>query len=144
MLSCFLVEDSAVIRQSLTAALEELLPLRVVASDADASAAIARLGDATLPCDLLIIDLFLRQGSGLDVLGAARRQRPQARRVVLSNHATPDMRRRAAALGADRVFDKSAELDELLAYCAALCAGTEAASDGGQDGTASAPPAAPA
>ena len=72
MLSCFLVEDSAVIRQNLTAALEELLPLRVVASDADASAAIARLGDATLPCDLLIIDLFLRQGSGLDVLGAGR------------------------------------------------------------------------
>jgi hypothetical protein len=39
---------------------------------------------------------------------------------VLSNYATPDIRRRCAALGADRVFDKSGELDELIAYCAEL------------------------
>lgn len=121
MLSCFLVEDSAVIRQNLTAALEELLPLQVVASDEDAPAAIARLDDAALRCDLVIIDLFLKQGSGLDVLRAARQRRPQARLVLLTNHATPDVRRRSAALGADRVFDKSAELDELLAYCDTLC-----------------------
>ncbi len=40
--------------------------------------------------------------------------------MVLTNYATPDMRRRCAQLGADRVFDKSAELEELLAYCATL------------------------
>jgi DNA-binding NarL/FixJ family response regulator len=40
-----------------------------------------------------------------------------ARRVVLSNYATPEMRRRCLELGADRVFDKSSELEELIAYC---------------------------
>ncbi len=120
MLSCFLVEDSAVIRQNLAAALEELLPLKVVAVDEDAPGAIARLGDGAQRFDLVIIDLFLRRGSGLDVLREARRLRPQAHLVVLTNHATPDIRRRSAQLGADRVFDKSAELEELLAYCGAL------------------------
>ena len=47
---------------------------------------------------------------------------PEAELVVLTNYATPDMRRRCAQLGAHRVFDKSAELEELLAYCAKLAA----------------------
>ena len=45
------------------------------------------------------------------------------KRVVLSNYATRDMRERCKALGADRVFDKSHELEELIAYCARLAEG---------------------
>ncbi len=40
--------------------------------------------------------------------------------VVLSNYATDDMRERSRALGADAFFDKSAEIDLLLAYCESL------------------------
>jgi len=39
---------------------------------------------------------------------------------VLSNYASADVRRRCLALGADRVFDKSAQIDDLLSYCRAL------------------------
>jgi len=35
-------------------------------------------------------------------------------RVVLTNYATLDMRSRCRALGADAVFDKSTEVDELI------------------------------
>jgi CheY-like chemotaxis protein len=38
--------------------------------------------------------------------------------VVLTNYATPDIRKRALALGADAVFDKTLELEDFLAYCA--------------------------
>ena len=71
-------------------------------------------------CDLMIIDIFLRTGSGLEVLRHARELMPGTRLVMLTNYATPDMRRRCLALGADRVFDKSAELEDLLAYCGGL------------------------
>ena len=37
--------------------------------------------------------------------------------VVLSNHATSDVRWRCAQLGADAVFDKSTEIDALVDYC---------------------------
>lgn len=37
-------------------------------------------------------------------------------RVVLTNYSTADMRSRCAALSADKVFDKAAELDELLVW----------------------------
>ena len=118
-LRCFVVEDSAVIRQNLVATLEELLDVEVVGSAEDERGAIdwlQRGGD----CNLMIIDIFLRSGTGLEVLRRARIDRPEAHLVVLTNYATADIRRRCAQLGADRVFDKSAELDELLAYCAEL------------------------
>lgn len=118
-LRCFLVEDSAVIRQNLVATLEEMLALQVVGVAEDAAEAVAWLragGD----CQLMIIDIFLKAGTGLEVLSQARALRPEAHLVVLTNYATPDMRKRAQQLGADRVFDKSAELEELLAYCEGL------------------------
>ena len=119
-LSCFIVEDSAVIRQNLIATLEELLPMRVVGTAEDEQGALQWMQSPGAHCDLLVIDVFLKSGTGLEVLRQAGRLRPEARRVVLTNYATPDMRRRCAQLGADRVFDKSAELEELLAYCASL------------------------
>ena len=49
---------------------------------------------------------------------------PQRRHlVVLSNYATPDMRRKCLELGADKVFDKSHELEDLIHYCGRLAAG---------------------
>jgi len=39
---------------------------------------------------------------------------------VLSNYATADIRRKCLELGADRVFDKSNEIDALIEYCAQL------------------------
>ncbi len=66
---------------------------------------------------LAVIDLFLKQGSGLGVLAACRERDDRQRVVVLSNYATADMRARCAALGADAVFDKSNEIDAFLDYC---------------------------
>lgn len=120
VLNCFLVEDSPVIRQNLIATLEEMLPMRVVGSAEDEAGAVRWMEESPTRCDLLIIDVFLRTGTGLEVLRRARAMRPEAKLVVLTNYATPEMRRRAQELGADRLFDKSAELEDLLAYCEAL------------------------
>jgi DNA-binding NarL/FixJ family response regulator len=122
VLNCFLVEDSPVIRQNLVATLEEMLPMRVVGTAEDEVGALRWLEESPTPCDLLIIDVFLRTGTGLEVLRRAKSLRPEANLVVLTNYATPEMRRRCEELGADRLFDKSAELEDLLAYCEALTA----------------------
>jgi DNA-binding NarL/FixJ family response regulator len=123
VLNCSLVEDSPVIRQNLVATLEEMLPMRVVGTAEDEAGALRWLEESPTPCDLLIIDVFLRTGTGLEVLRQAKSLRPQANLVVLTNYATPEMRRRCEELGADRLFDKSAELEDLLAYCEALTNG---------------------
>lgn len=78
----------------------------------------------------MIVDLFLKGGSGLGVLRAAQSSPPRYRLVVLSNYATPDMRRACLELGADQVFDKSTEIDALIHYCGLLAAGDHARSAG--------------
>ena len=120
-LKCYLVEDSPVIRQSLIATLEEMLDVQVVGTAEDEATAVAWL-QGHEPCQLMIVDLFLKAGTGLQVLQQARLLRSNLNIVVLTNFATAEIRRRCLQLGADRVFDKSAELDELLAHCEALAA----------------------
>jgi DNA-binding NarL/FixJ family response regulator len=118
---CFVVEDSPLIRQNLVATLEEMLAVQVVGFAEDERGALDWLQQG-VDCELMIIDIFLKSGSGLEVLRQARAARPQVHLVVLTNYATADMRRRCLQLGADRVFDKSAELEELLAYCEEISA----------------------
>ncbi|TDP71133.1 response regulator transcription factor [Roseateles toxinivorans] len=120
LLKIYIVEDSVVIRDNLIATLEEMAPVTVVGSAVDEASALAWLCPGEAAYDLVIIDIFLRQGSGLGVLKQLRPLRPEASLVVLTNYATPDMRSRCLALGADRVFDKSHEIDALLDYCSGL------------------------
>jgi DNA-binding NarL/FixJ family response regulator len=123
-LKAFIVEDSPVIRENLTAALEELAPLQVVGTAEDESTAVRWLSNDNNDCDLAIVDIFLKSGSGLGVLRAAADLGPGLTLVVLSNYATPDMRRKCLELGASRVFDKSNEIDELILYCSRLSDGS--------------------
>lgn len=120
-LKAFIVEDSPVILENLIATLEELAQVEVVGSVADEAGAVRWMKrDPGASADLFIVDVFLRSGTGLGVLQAAQQLGVRARRVVLTNYATEEMRRRCASLGAERVFDKSRELDDLISYCAEL------------------------
>lgn len=121
-LQVFLVEDSAVIRENLIATLEELAQVRVIGFAADETQAIAWCALPQHRADLVIVDLFLAQGTGLGVLRALRSQPAAPHRVVVTNYATPEIRARCAVLGAERVFDKSHEIDALIAYCRSLAA----------------------
>ncbi len=118
--STFIVEDSPIILDNLVATLEELSPVKVVGSAPDEAGALRWLADPGNRADLLIIDIFLKAGSGLGVLRQASQSANAGRRVVLTNYATPDMRAKCTALGAHRVFDKSSELEELIAYCSEM------------------------
>nr|WP_255428060.1 response regulator [Ramlibacter cellulosilyticus] len=115
----YIVEDNATIRENLVGTLEELASVRSLGwaeTEKDARAWLAAHRD----WDLLIVDLFLKQGSGLGVLEACQDRGRGQRVVVLSNYATSDMRKRSAELGADAVFDKSNEIDALVDFCLAL------------------------
>jgi DNA-binding NarL/FixJ family response regulator len=122
-LRTYIVEDSQVIRDSLIATLEELVPVDVVGTADSESSAVHWLTKPGNDVDLIIVDLFLKQGSGLGVLRAVQSSAQNGTTVVLSNYATPDMRRKCLELGAARVFDKSNDIDALIQYCDRLAAG---------------------
>jgi two-component system, OmpR family, response regulator len=114
----YIVEDSSTIRDNLVETLKELARFEPVG--ATASEHEAKRWLAANAWDLAIIDLFLREGSGMNVLEACRQRRPGQKVVVLSNHSSRDVRWRCQQLGADACFDKSTELEALVAYCRKL------------------------
>jgi two-component system OmpR family response regulator len=115
-LRVFIVEDNPLIRTNLIETLVELAAIEVVSFSNGALESNRWLQANRDAWDLAVVDLFLAEGNGLAVLGAIRERSPLQRVVVLSNYATPNLRARCAALGADAVFDKSTELDAFLDY----------------------------
>ncbi len=121
-INVFIVEDSLLILESLAAMLEEMAPVSVVGSAQSESGAVEQLQRLGAQLDLVIVDIFLQSGSGLGVLRKVAQQGLKAKRIVLSNYATAEMWQRCHALGADCQFDKSRDIEKLVAYCAAMAA----------------------
>ena len=115
----YLAEDNQTILENLIETLEEICDVKVAAHAATQAEATRWLERQDGEWHLAIVDLFLKEGSGLGVLEGCRNREPYQKVVVLTNYATAEIRRRACELGADAVFDKSTELDALYAYCRA-------------------------
>ncbi len=127
-LRTYLVEDSAIIRDNLAATLAELADAQICGYAVGAHEAIDWLAANPTAWDLVIIDIFLVEGSGLQVLSACKSRTAQQKTVVLTNFATKEIRTQSEALGADAVFDKSNEIDDLIAFCRTLSSNLNGAS----------------
>jgi len=116
----FLVEDSATVRTYLSLGFAEREGIEVVAYAETEHSAIAWMKAHPADWTCAVVDMFLKEGTGLGVLAACREIRqPGQTIVVLTNHATADLRDRCLRLGADAFFDKASETDALVAFCAA-------------------------
>ena len=120
-LQAFVIEDNATIRENLIGTLEELTCVRVAGMSATEDEALAWLADDANTWDLVIVDLFLKQGSGIHLVQRIQRTRPMQKIIVFSNYINASVRKRCAQLGVDAVFDKSTEIDSLVDYCAHQC-----------------------
>ncbi len=105
-LRVFLVEDSPILRERLIESLTAPGSIEVCGLADTEAAALAWLERE--PWDALVLDLQLKQGSGLGVLRALKdRRRAETCIIVLTNFAIPQYRSKSLQLGADHFFDKS-------------------------------------
>lgn len=112
-LSILLIEDSAVLRGMLLEYLKDF-PFIENVDWADTEAMALRLLAAG-KYDVVIVDIQLRQGNGINVLRAMQRNGTGAVRIVYTNHAQVSMyRRQCTEAGADYFFDKSLELEQVF------------------------------
>jgi len=65
--------------------------------------------------DVVVLDVQLEGGSGLEVMRAVRQAEPDIAFVVFSNNAGPAYRKRYLGEGALRFLDKTTEFDQLAA-----------------------------
>ena len=116
----FLIEDSPYVRDLLLDFLHAPGEVEIVGyadTEDDAVAAII-----AQPVDAVIVDLKLREGSGMAVIQRLRKAslNPPPTLIVFSNHPLPEIKQRAMKLGADYFFDKSGDYDSVRATLQAL------------------------
>jgi len=108
-LRVIIVEDSAIIRARLAESLGEMQNVEIVGQVETEAEALALLKEARW--DAAVLDLQLKQGTGLGVLKSlAHGARPaNTKIIVFTNYAFPQYRDRSLSLGADYFFDKARE-----------------------------------
>jgi len=117
LLKVFLIEDSALLQELLAGMLSELEGVEFCGCADGEAEALRRLAET--PVDLVIIDIELKQGSGIGVLDALQTDSGlygNPHKVVLTNYAHATMRQRCERFGMDAFFDKSLHLNQLIDY----------------------------
>ncbi|MBU1265831.1 MAG: response regulator [Thiobacillus sp.] len=117
MLKVFLIEDSELLQELLSDMLSELEGIDFCGCADGEAEALRRLAET--PVDLVIIDIELKQGSGIGVLDALQTDSGRygnPRKAVLTNYAHATMRQRCEHFGMDAFFDKSLHINQLIDY----------------------------
>ena len=107
----FLADDSAMIRERVAA----MLAAREMAIVGHAETPQGSIdGILAARPDVVVLDVQLEGGSGLQVLRAVKETAPDIAFVVFSNNSGPAYRKRFLGEGAERFLDKSTEFDQLV------------------------------
>ena len=113
-LKVLLVDDSTELRERLVEMLSQVPGLDVmgqVDSVTDARSALR-----TLNPDLVILDLQMRDGTGIDVLRELRSTHPQTKVIIFTNHPEEQYRRRCTDLGVTQFLSKSTDSTLLIEF----------------------------
>ncbi len=108
----FLVEDSLLIRERIRRMLQDLEGIEIAGETGDAREAIA--GIPLARPDVILLDIHLLGGSGIDVLHALKKRGEAPVIIVLTNYAYPQYRQKCLEAGADFFFVKSTEFDRVI------------------------------
>ncbi len=116
----FLVEDNPVMREQLGYILKSEAQVDFVGiaeTEAEANDWLEKNPDHW---DIALVDLFLREGTGAGVVRYCRNRRPGQAVLVMTSQPIGTLLHHCRMLGADSVYDKNTELDDLIAHCIGL------------------------
>ncbi len=106
-----IVDDSAIVRERLKAMLCEITELENISQARDSLEAISSF--QKLNPEVVILDIRMPGGSGIDVLKEMKKATKPPLIIVLTNYPYPQYFRKCIDVGADFFFDKSAEFDKV-------------------------------
>ncbi len=112
MKNVLLVDDSGLLRDNLKRIISSIPNLHLVGEALDSATAL-RLVDELEP-DILILDIDLIQGNGIDVLTKMKKNRSRPTTIMFTNYSQDAFKKAAAKLGANYFFDKNEDIDELF------------------------------
>jgi DNA-binding NarL/FixJ family response regulator len=100
-----IADDSAAIRERLAELFSCIEGIEVVGQARDVPDSLAAI--RAFQPDVVILDIQMPGGSGIDVLREVKQNYPSIITVMLTNHPYPQYQRRCAQLGADYFICKS-------------------------------------
>ena len=114
----YYVEDSAELRSRIDRELAGIDGVEVLGYSERASEAIGEIRRRRP--DVVVLDLRLLEGTGMDVLKGLRQVEPRPIVIVLTNHSDTTSREHSLKAGATYFFDKSTEFDQFLSTLSLL------------------------
>jgi DNA-binding NarL/FixJ family response regulator len=108
----FIVEDSIVVRERIVNLLSELKEVEIIGYAREALDAAISINK--LKPDVVILDIRLKGGNGIDVLRNIKNYKYSPKIIVLTNYPFPQYRKKCMDAGADFFFDKSTEFDKII------------------------------
>ena len=117
-----IVDDSVEIQERLAARLREIPGVEIAGQVATVAEALRAVRE--LRPDVMILDLRLPDGSGLEVLRVMQRERIPTRVIVLTNFPHPQYEQRARAAGAYAFLNKAKEFSRVAALVRSLLPGS--------------------
>ncbi|SOE91903.1 Response regulator receiver domain-containing protein [Burkholderia sp. D7] len=109
ILKIFLVDDSPLVRQRIAALIGAIKGVEIVGEAEDAGDALS--GIAATDADVVIVDLRLTGGSGLDVLAGLAQSSRLVITIVLTNYSSAVICKTCLSAGANYFFDKTSEFN---------------------------------
>ena len=110
--SVFIADDSLIVRERLVTMLDELAGIEIVGQAETVAEAISAIGK--LQPDVVILDILMPDGSGIDVLLTIKKnEQLMSVVIVLTNYPYPAYRQKCLQAGADFFLDKSTEFDQI-------------------------------
>jgi DNA-binding NarL/FixJ family response regulator len=107
----FIVDDSLIVREHLVTMLDELVGIEIVGQAENVADAIS--GIRTLRPDVVILDIRMPGGNGIDVLQTIKQDEAAPMVIILTNYPYPGYRQKCLQAGADFFLDKSTEFGQI-------------------------------
>ena len=107
----FIVDDSEIVRDRLTTMFSDIKDVEDVGYAEETFEAIKLIRE--ISPDIVILDIRIPGGSGIDVLENIKGEKNSPIVIVLTNYPYPQYRERCIKLGAEYFFDKSTEFNDV-------------------------------
>ena len=111
MVRVLIVDDSLLLRERLCCRLGSIEGIEIAGKACDVPEGIETF--RRVHPDVVVLDLLMPGGSGIDVLEAIKRERPATIVVILTNHPLPQLRKKSQQSGAEYFFDKTQEFGKV-------------------------------
>jgi DNA-binding NarL/FixJ family response regulator len=111
-INVFIADDSLIVREHLVTMLDELAGIEIVGQAENVTEAISAI--RRLQPDVVILDIRMPGGSGIDVLQDIKQDKTAPIVIILTNYPYAGYRKKCLQAGADFFLDKSSEFDQIL------------------------------